>query len=45
MNDVSMYSITGAEDLLLFSKGLSLYQQQSTPKTWIHLAGHNEINH
>ena len=42
LNDVSMYSITSAEDLLLFSKALSLYQQQSTPKIWIHLA---EINH
>ena len=40
-----MYSITNAEDLLLFSKALPLYQQQSTPKIWIHLAAHNEINH
>ena len=32
-----MYSITSAEDLdlSLFSKALSLYQQQSTPKIWI----------
>ena len=40
-----MYSITSAEDLLLFSEALSLYKQQSTPKIWIHLAAHNDINH
>ena len=37
-----MYSITSAEDLLLYSKALYLYQQQLIPKIWIHLAAHND---